>query len=389
MAGAFKDILPEPHDLPQGAGAEADASSEEDTKPVSRDPEPSVGAAMHGTGECKPCAWFWKPKGCLNGEDCMHCHLCPSGALKVRKHQKKAQLRHLREAEQSSEGCDPVLLRASPHTDLGTTTTRSIPEPMCVPLAVDACSAPPGLSLPDVEEVQNSAYQLRLTTFLESRNDSLPGLKPSASVGSAFHSRGSCKPCAWYWHPKGCMHGEECEYCHECLPGELKTRKKMKIQSLRATATSERSSGPSSTVSSEELSRAEKAQAEAESSEPCHAEGEASVGSAEHASGQCRPCAFFWKPGGCENGKDCLHCHLCAPGELQRKKKEVQQARARRERSLHGPTMNTAKQIKSALSLQQQVIQQQQQQLLQMQMQLQMQQQLQAQMMMTTAANFF
>jgi len=27
----------------------------------------------------------WKPKGCHNGADCSHCHLCPVGALKARK----------------------------------------------------------------------------------------------------------------------------------------------------------------------------------------------------------------------------------------------------------------------------------------------------------------
>jgi len=288
----------------------------------------------------------------MHGEECEYCHECLPGELKTRK---KLKIQSLRAASERSSGPANTVSSADDSKE----------------------------ELSRAEKAQAEA---------EIANDNLSGLKPSTSVGSAFHSSGNCKPCAWYWHSTGCMHGEECGYCHECLPGELKMRRKMKIQSLRAA--SQRSSGPASTVSSaddlkEELGRAEKAQAGAESSEPCHADGEASVGSAEHARGQCRPCAFFWKPGGCQNGKDCLHCHLCAPGELQRKKKEVQQARARREQSLHGPTMNTTKQIKSALSLQQRVIQQQQQQLLQMQIQLQMQQHLQAQMMMTTAANLF
>merc|ERR1712045_578431 len=37
---------------------------------------PSVGSALHGTGMCKPCCWFWKPEGCKNKEACFHCHLC-------------------------------------------------------------------------------------------------------------------------------------------------------------------------------------------------------------------------------------------------------------------------------------------------------------------------
>jgi len=424
MAGAFTAILAEPHDLPQGAGAEADASSEEDTKPVSRDPEPSVGAAMHGTGECKPCAWFWKPKGCLNGEECLHCHLCPSSALKARK---KQLLQYKREAE--------ALL-------------SSAPEPLCVPLPAEVCYPPPGLSLPAGGE--DSACQLPYPTLLESshheasglekaidklaRNDNLPGfeiandkladLLPSTSLGSALHGSGRCKPCAWYWHAKGCANGEACEYCHECPPGELKERRKVKIQYLRSIGVqfSKRASTDSPNLPpdslalnlqasladdlGEEVRRAEKAkdvETEDESADLAPntdaAGAEVSVGSANHATGQCRPCAWFWKPGGCQNGKECLHCHLCPPGELQRKKKERQPVRKlseqgvqrpseqRVQRPSREPTMKVTKQIKNALNFQQQVIQHQQQQLLQMQMQLQMQQHLQQQMMMATASH--
>eukprot|EP00913_Durusdinium_trenchii_P002992 g2768.t1 len=48
------------------------------------DPLPSVGSAMHHAGECRPCAWFWK-RGCLNGRDCLHCHLCPEGSVRQKK----------------------------------------------------------------------------------------------------------------------------------------------------------------------------------------------------------------------------------------------------------------------------------------------------------------
>lgn len=53
----------------------------------------SVGSAAHGTGECTPCAWFWKPDSCLNAKDCRYCHLCPDGELKKRKKQKVAKMR--------------------------------------------------------------------------------------------------------------------------------------------------------------------------------------------------------------------------------------------------------------------------------------------------------
>jgi len=50
-----------------------------------------------------------------------------------------------------------------------------------------------------------------------------------------------------------------------------------------------------------------------------------SVGSAAHETGTCKPCAFLWKDikqPGCSNGRDCVFCHLCPPGEVKRRKKE-------------------------------------------------------------------
>mmetsp|Transcript_17791 Transcript_17791/g.41455 ORF Transcript_17791/g.41455 Transcript_17791/m.41455 type:complete len:199 (+) Transcript_17791:83-679(+) len=46
-----------------------------------------------------------------------------------------------------------------------------------------------------------------------------------------------------------------------------------------------------------------------------------SKGSALHAGGLCRPCAWFWKPQGCNSGKNCSYCHLCPEGELKERKK--------------------------------------------------------------------
>merc|ERR1712093_63366 len=50
-----------------------------------------------------------------------------------------------------------------------------------------------------------------------------------------------------------------------------------------------------------------------------------SIGSAAHESGTCKPCAFLWKDlkkPGCQNGQECVFCHLCPPGEVKRRKKE-------------------------------------------------------------------
>lgn len=57
------------------------------------------------------------------------------------------------------------------------------------------------------------------------------GSQNALSWGSALHAIGECRPCAWFWKSSGCENAEECGFCHACLPGELKARKKAKRQS--------------------------------------------------------------------------------------------------------------------------------------------------------------
>jgi len=45
-----------------------------------------------------------------------------------------------------------------------------------------------------------------------------------------------------------------------------------------------------------------------------------SEGSSGHRLGRCKPCAFMYKDG-CRSGADCPYCHLCPPGEKQRRKR--------------------------------------------------------------------
>jgi len=49
---------------------------------------PSKGSVTHGSGKCRPCAWFWKAQGCQNAKECGYCHMCPEGELKSRKKSK-------------------------------------------------------------------------------------------------------------------------------------------------------------------------------------------------------------------------------------------------------------------------------------------------------------
>merc|ERR1719264_1844517 len=53
------------------------------------------------------------------------------------------------------------------------------------------------------------------------------------SVGSAGHTAGRCKPCAFF-HTAGCENGLACQFCHLCEAGEKKRRRKEKLESVRA-----------------------------------------------------------------------------------------------------------------------------------------------------------
>uniref|UniRef100_A0A7S4R8J5 C3H1-type domain-containing protein n=1 Tax=Alexandrium monilatum TaxID=311494 RepID=A0A7S4R8J5_9DINO len=50
------------------------------------------------------------------------------------------------------------------------------------------------------------------------------------------------------------------------------------------------------------------------------------IGSAGHAVGRCKPCAFVYSVG-CKDGVACQFCHLCEPGEKKRRRKEKLEAR--------------------------------------------------------------
>lgn len=73
----------------------------------------SVGSELHGTGECAPCAFFFKPRGCTLGVLCKFCHLCPSGELKQRQKQKKVVLRQIRLGAAKMNASDPGQVGAS------------------------------------------------------------------------------------------------------------------------------------------------------------------------------------------------------------------------------------------------------------------------------------
>jgi len=55
-----------------------------------------------------------------------------------------------------------------------------------------------------------------------------------------------------------------------------------------------------------------------------------SIGSAQHATGNCKPCGFLWKKG-CHKAQNCHFCHLCGSDEVKRRKRDKIEARRREE----------------------------------------------------------
>eukprot|EP00429_Kryptoperidinium_foliaceum_P054535 CAMPEP_0176080110 /NCGR_PEP_ID=MMETSP0120_2-20121206/40069_1 /TAXON_ID=160619 /ORGANISM="Kryptoperidinium foliaceum, Strain CCMP 1326" /LENGTH=294 /DNA_ID=CAMNT_0017413871 /DNA_START=107 /DNA_END=991 /DNA_ORIENTATION=+ len=206
-------------------------------------------------------------------------------------------------------------------------------------------------------------------------------LGPRSSVGSVLHNSGTCRPCAWFWKPGGCTNGVQCRHCHACPPGELQRRKKDKrksakeaahigafefdslaegdrplpcpddgninlggaldVESFRAAlaifdcycagCSTDGALAPPAPQPEAPLppwlAATWGASVLASWTEAIRLEADAapalapSIGSAAHASGSCKPCAWFWKRQGCRNSDQCRHCHLCLEGEIASRKK--------------------------------------------------------------------
>eukprot|EP00747_Dinoflagellata_sp_TGD_P088925 gnl/TRDRNA2_/TRDRNA2_164156_c2_seq6.p1 gnl/TRDRNA2_/TRDRNA2_164156_c2~~gnl/TRDRNA2_/TRDRNA2_164156_c2_seq6.p1 ORF type:complete len:537 (-),score=108.85 gnl/TRDRNA2_/TRDRNA2_164156_c2_seq6:215-1825(-) len=249
---------------------------------IQSDELPSRGSALHASGQCRPCAWFWKPQGCENGKECGHCHLCPKGELQSRKKEKITKMRASTESEQESPESQEVEL-PMPKTDGDTEGAHML--------------GPPGL---------------------------LPVDLPSK--GAELHGTGKCRPCAWFWKPQGCSNGKECGHCHACPEAELKNRKKEKQAILRSQNGNE---------NEEDNGQDAEGNYYGDCMSPYNMEYMSmnpfsvppilgslpSYGSMLHGTGRCRPCAWFWKAQGCQNGQECGHCHICPDGEIKARKR--------------------------------------------------------------------
>lgn len=199
---------------------------------------PSRGSAEHGSGSCRPCAWVWKAGGCQSGHLCGYCHLCPEGELKSRKKSKLVMMRLGLDTPKAALGglitasdmavppgfCLSDLSRGE-GSEAETTAASSSDRGVQSPSPTDSASSPPGCFLPLASLAPAVPYMWPAP--------SLPMRMGTPSEGSTLHESGVCRPCAWYWKESGCQKEAKCRFCHMCLEGEVKNRKKKKVATLR------------------------------------------------------------------------------------------------------------------------------------------------------------
>jgi len=256
-----------------------------------REQFPSDGSALHLTGQCRPCGWFWKPEGCKNGTECGHCHLCEPGESKKRKRAKMAAAKRGNGLSKKDDPSQTVSLRLShllPREEPESTSRKS--------LAAPASSPPPYLPpfmtqhlmpvvpAPPVEPPNLTLLQE--SRFAPPAPNSSPTMAFSTGCSSAKARMGSVVDADELTMPIS-------------DPAKISLHKQIanaQLPELASQVSQSTSLVPSRVI-------------------------QPSKGSALHASGRCSACAWFWKPSGCKNGVECGYCHLCPEGEIRRRRK--------------------------------------------------------------------
>eukprot|EP00933_Yihiella_yeosuensis_P059109 TRINITY_DN6002_c0_g1_i1.p1 TRINITY_DN6002_c0_g1~~TRINITY_DN6002_c0_g1_i1.p1 ORF type:complete len:411 (+),score=95.88 TRINITY_DN6002_c0_g1_i1:161-1393(+) len=302
----------------------------------------SVGSALHDVGNCKPCAWFWKSSGCSNGANCGHCHSCPPDAVKAYKKKKEklaaaAKKLHKQAAVEKVASASKIVSPMRPPPGLEHLSELSRPTPSLEPSFEASGSDGDADSIDEDVQTDRGCHTSR------------------DSIGSAYHASGNCKPCSWFWKTKGCKNGTKCLHCHLCPRGAVKLRRKQQVKlAVEQEADTEKQL---MALQLEQVPIQQKLMEKQQSqllnlsmrlemqrqmmakqalltqaalallaTQPVVAAPLPSEGSALHRVSECKPCGWFWKPGGCQFGSACQYCHDCGPEEIKHRRK-IKEAR--------------------------------------------------------------
>lgn len=230
-------VLPGPFENHRGCGRNdsedvGDDDSENETAFTAWAHWPSMMSQLHASGQCRPCAWYWKPGGCINGESCRHCHECLEGEILDRKRNKVKEMKEMRR-----HGVRRAATENASHQAIARIARRPAPAPRALPgdftapremVATRSLPLPPGLQVLAALMTPPPGLELQPMTVGRAA-PATPQADPAVclpSEGSSLHASGACKPCAWYWKPGGCQNTRECRHCHLCPPGEIAARKR-------------------------------------------------------------------------------------------------------------------------------------------------------------------
>eukprot|EP00930_Biecheleria_cincta_P036814 TRINITY_DN2522_c0_g1_i1.p1 TRINITY_DN2522_c0_g1~~TRINITY_DN2522_c0_g1_i1.p1 ORF type:complete len:319 (-),score=59.93 TRINITY_DN2522_c0_g1_i1:263-1219(-) len=275
-------------------------------QPVDRIRLLSKGSMHHASGECQPCAWFWKPQGCLNGWACLRCHLCAPDEVKKRKKAQLKQIKMSRTGKALPLDGDFDELPTSAHSSAMVTPATSVPSstaatprmlpavmlgpsvpppspPALASLSWDMVPPPPAWSAEDEATPLASQQPAKIALALLKTPDI--NTKEQNNVDHKIQ---------WVVPPGLGL--------HKLLPPVPQPEVSPALPTLMALRRAVTSQDDQPPALQEELPSP-------------------SLGSALHSTGTCTPCAWFWKPQGCHNGLKCGRCHLCPQGEVRLRKK--------------------------------------------------------------------
>lgn len=178
--------------------------------------ERSEKEAKHLRQECKPCAYYHKAGSCKWGSACDYCHFCPDGEVKLRKKEKIQAMRLQKK----------MVAELSSDMDLAQPAAQESLQLSPVPILADATEQ----TLQTSSDMMLADSQDLFIDIPSEMRTMYPSLWPTHE---AKHIRRECNPCAYYHKPDSCRWGEACDFCHLCPEGEIKLRKKDKIQAMR------------------------------------------------------------------------------------------------------------------------------------------------------------
>jgi len=310
---------------------------------------PTVGSASHRLGLCKPCAFVFTA-GCQSGINCQFCHLCEQGEKKRRKKEKR-ELKRLglyprRGGTVAATGCEEGL--PAPYT---TFTPHHELAPSATSLAAPGLAAESFPSTPDATTLAADGARRAAAIIAASVGEPERELGRDTSCSNRSTADTDDLQSRILVEGSGSKDGAESP---ETKPGESSQDPVGVLSAAAAAATAAdeeksydaeaRSSDPGASglkleaavvetlgasgaelATEEPLAEARTLKLEDAVAPPkLGSPGLPTVGSAFHQLGTCKPCAFAFT-GRCQSGIECKFCHLCAPGERGRRKKERRQ----------------------------------------------------------------